>query len=344
MARIFRLWEKKRGGRQTTSLWFGTVGEPLIYAAIFLFGVLSLAALITAQFRTPDPTFFQLGLGNWLLLLLYVSMVLLGGGGFLFTVAEIGASAERRSALVARANDFEFVQHVTVPGRTHPNIPVGSNLTNSPGTKLRFRLPSMQSPAWPLAAGAASFLLSSAVVAVLAVVAIRNHAESEPSWVLTLSLIPLSSVSAWSAYFLIRQMMLHTGIGPTIVEVDEHPLRPGQTCKVSLSQLGRLRLKSFAFCLTCEEEATYHQGTDIRNESLRVFNQILFDEHDVTIERAQPFERAVEIRIPESAMHSFLSSHNAVHWKLIVHGHAESWPPFDRSFPLIVYPPVVEQE
>jgi hypothetical protein len=338
------LWEKKRGGRQTTSLWFGTVVEPLICAAIFLFGVLSLAALGTGQFRSPDPTFFQLGLGNWLLLLLYASMVLLGGGGFLFSVAEVGTSAERRSALVARASDFEFVQHATVSGRTHPTIPVGDNLTNSPGTNLRFRLPNMQSPAWPLAAGAVSFLLSSAVVAVLAVVAIRSHAENEPRWVLTLSLIPLSSVSAWSAYYLIRQMMLHTGIGPTIVEVDEHPLRPGQTCKVFLSQLGRLRFKSFAFCLTCEEEATYHQGTDIRTESLRVFNQILFDEHDVTIDRAQPYEREVEIRIPESAMHSFLSPHNAVQWKLIVHGHAISWPPFDRSFPLIVYPPEVEQD
>lgn len=338
MARIFRLWEKKRGGRQTTSRWFGTFGEAVFYAAIFLFGVLSMAALITGQFRAPDPNFFKIGLGNWLLLLLYFSMILLGGGSFFFTVAEIGASAERRSALAARANDLEIVQDARQGDREFPTIPMGNNLTNSPGTRLKFRLPNMHSAAWPLVAAATSFLLSSAVVAVLAVVAIRSYASTEPHWALTIALVPLSSVSAWTAYYLTRQMMLHTGIGPTIVEVGEHPFRPGHTYQVYLSQLGRLRLKSFAFCLTCEEEATYQQGTDIRTESLRVFNQVLLDEHDLKIEPSQPFEREIEIRIPDSAMHSFLSPHNAVQWKLIVHGHAESWPPFDRSFPLVVYP------
>lgn len=342
MVRIFRLWEKKRGGRQTTSRWFGTFGEGVFYAAIFLFGVVSMAALITGQLRSPDPNFFKIGLGNWLLLLLYFSMILLGGGSFFFRVAEVGASAERRSAIAARANDLEIVQDARPGGRDFPTIPLGSNLTNSPGTRLTFRLPNMHSAAWPLVAGATSFLLSSAVVAVLAVVAIRSHASSEPHWALTLSLIPLSSVSAWTAYYLTRLMMLHTGIGPTIVEVAEHPLRPGQTYQVYLSQLGRLRLKSFAFCLTCEEEATYQQGTDIRTESLRVFNQVLLDEHDIKIEPANPFEREIEIRIPDSAMHSFQSPHNAVQWKLIVHGHAESWPPFDRSFPLVVYPPTAQ--
>jgi len=298
-----------------------------------------MAALLTGQFRTPDPNFFKLGLGNWLLLLLYFSMILLGGGSFFLTVAEVGASAERRSAIAARANDLDIVQEARVGGREYPSIPAGKNLTNSPGTRLKFRLPNMHSAAWPLLAGATSFLLSSAVVAVLAVVAIRSHASAEPRWGLTLALIPLSSVSAWTAYYLTRQMMLHTGIGPTLVEVGEHPLRPGESYQVYLSQLGRLRLKSFAFCLTCEEETTYQQGTDIRTESLRVFNQVLLDEHDVKIEPAHPFEREIEIRIPESAMHSFVSPHNAVQWKLIVHGHAESWPPFDRSFPLVVYPP-----
>jgi hypothetical protein len=339
VSRIFRLWEKKRGGRQTTSRWLGTVGEAVFYATIFLFGVGAMAALLTAQFWTPDPDFFRIGIGNWLLFLLYVSMILLGGGSFFFTIAEVGTSAERRSAIAARAGDLDIVQDARSRVREFPTIPVGNNLTNSPGTRFQFRLPNMQSPAWSLIAAATSFLLSSAVVAVLLVVAIRSHGDNAPRWLLNLSLVPLSSVSAWTAYYLIRQMMLHTGIGPTIVEIAEHPLRPGETYKIYLAQLGRLRLKSFAFCLTCEEETTYQQGTDIRTETLRVFNEILLDEHDLKIEPLKPFERELEMKIPDSAMHSFLSPHNAVQWKLIVHGHAESWPPFDRSFPLIVYPP-----
>jgi hypothetical protein len=37
-------------------------------------------------------------------------------------------------------------------------------------------------------------------------------------------------------------------------------------------------------------------------------------------------------------MHSFVSAHNSVNWKIVVNGEAEQWPPFVRSFPLIVYP------
>ena len=37
-------------------------------------------------------------------------------------------------------------------------------------------------------------------------------------------------------------------------------------------------------------------------------------------------------------MHSFQSPHNVVRWSFMVHGEPESWPAFERRFPLVVYP------
>jgi hypothetical protein len=37
-------------------------------------------------------------------------------------------------------------------------------------------------------------------------------------------------------------------------------------------------------------------------------------------------------------MHSFLSPHNAVVWKIIVRAESAKWPRFEREFPVVVYP------
>jgi hypothetical protein len=42
--------------------------------------------------------------------------------------------------------------------------------------------------------------------------------------------------------------------------------------------------------------------------------------------------------VPEDAMHSFQSKHNAVQWKIVVNGEANRWPLYSRSFPVLVYP------
>jgi hypothetical protein len=37
-------------------------------------------------------------------------------------------------------------------------------------------------------------------------------------------------------------------------------------------------------------------------------------------------------------MHSFKADHNEVRWRLLVRGDVAGWPPFDRSFPIVVIP------
>jgi hypothetical protein len=160
-----------------------------------------------------------------------------------------------------------------------------------------------------------------------------------PDWFLTVFVLPFVVIGAWATYYFAQQMLLHTGIGPTSVEISDHPLVPGQTYQLFLSQAGRLNVRSLELLLVCEEETTFRQGTDIRTERCRVFCATIFVQTDFKIEPSKAFEHECELQVPTGVMHSFRAHHNAVHWMLLARGQAKSWPAFERSFPVVVYPP-----
>jgi hypothetical protein len=344
VAKLFRVWEKKRGDRRTGSRLAGTVGEAAFFGSLFVLGVVSLATLLTSQAVAPDPDFFTLGLGAWLVLIVLSSLILIGGAGFLLTVLEIGASAERRSALVRRAGDIELIREVRQRGREYPTIPRDTNLINSPGVRLKYRLPGLESPGWTLAAAAVTCLLCVGTAILLIVLAVHGFQSRPYPWALVAFLIPFSSVTVWSVYYFIRQLLIHTGIGPTSVEISNHPLFPGQSLDVFLAQSGRLKVKQLTVELACEEEVSFRQGTDIRSERRVVYRDVFATRENFEIEPAIPFEMEGTFRVPDAAMHSFRSSHNAIHWKLIVRGDFDDWPLCVRGFPVIVYPAVSSEE
>jgi len=127
-------------------------------------------------------------------------------------------------------------------------------------------------------------------------------------------------------------------MGPTTVEVSDLPLHAGREYRAAVWQQGHIRVFKFEVCLVCEEEATYHQGTDCRTEVREVFRRVVFEHENFLIEPSQPFQCAFSVAIPADAMHSFQGMHNSVQWRLVVRGSAEGWPEFRRAFPLIVYP------
>jgi hypothetical protein len=92
--------------------------------------------------------------------------------------------------------------------------------------------------------------------------------------------------------------------------------------------------------LICCEEATYHQGTDIRTETRVVREHRVFRREGVRVDPGVTYEVQHRFEVPCDAMHSFQSGHNAVQWKIVVRGEPESGPEFVRSFPVIVYPPL----
>ncbi|MFN0017920.1 MAG: hypothetical protein ACKVP0_06645 [Pirellulaceae bacterium] len=338
MSRLFRLLEKKRGERRTGSNLVGSVGEALLYGAMFLLGVTALSTLIAVHVWQPQSAWYTVGVGFWLMIVVLSSFVVTGGVGLIWTVVRLGISAERRSAFATHAGALDLVHQTAPRSKDHPTVPAFDGLTDSPGTELAYRLPTSQSPGWRLLAKTIFALLWNGIACVLFVVATKSWLEGAPQWFLTCFLVPYLGVSGWSIYYLFQQIWIHTGLGQTAVEISDHPLYPGREYQVHLSQAGHIDIKSIELWLVCEEEVTYRQGTDIRHELRTVFQQQLMTQGPVEIEPSQPFRASCTLPIPDAAMHSFQSEHNAVRWKILVRCAPAHWPEFERRHPIIVFP------
>ena len=338
LPRLIRWLEKKRGDRRTGSNLVGSVGEAVFHGALFLLGIGALSALITSHVMHPDSAWYAVGFGFWCMVLVLSSLAVMGGVGVLRTALRLSFSAERRSALARRANDLDLVREAVPQPKNFPTLPWHEGLTNSPGTELAYRLPAKNQAGWRLLAMTTFALLWNAVACVLLVVALRGWLSGEINFFLTAILFPLLAIGGGSIYFVLRQIWIDTGMGPTAVEICSHPLVPGRTYRVYLSQSGHLAVKSLSLWLVCEEEVTYHQGTDVRRETRTTIEQKLHETRDFQIEPAIPFLAESTLAIPPQAMHSFQSEHNAVHWWLVVRGVPAYWPKFERRFPIVVYP------
>lgn len=338
VSRFFRIVEKKRGQRRTGSNWLGGVGEAVFCAVLFLLGTLLLSVLVGTHVVQPHPEQLVLGRGEWLLVLVTASSIVLGGGGLIFTVLKIGTSMERRSAMARRAVESDFV-HSTVPhARDYPTLPAFDGLTDSPGIELAYRLPSSQSPGWQLLATTIFTMLWNFIVCLLTVSVASGHVAGRHEWLLTALLVPFWGVCYWSIRKFLHLLVLNSGTAQTTVEVSDLPLAPGRSYQVVVAQHGQATMRVLSLAVVCEEEATFTQGTDIRTEVRTVFRRTQLERHDFAIEPGRPFTESCAIEIPLAAMHSFQSSHNSVRWKLVVRGEPAGWPPFERDFPVVVYP------
>ena len=276
----------------------------------------------------------------WLTFIVPASFIFLGGGGLIYAALGLGKSAERRAAMAKSAARLDPFDGADRSKAEFPCIPVDSNITDSPGTTLAFRLPTELSTAWALFGTLIACILWNGAVSVFAAAAVHSHLEGRPEWFLTFFVIPFLVVGIGLILFFLRLLALATGIGPTLLEISDHPLHPGRSYRLLLSQAGRLRFNSLELLLVCEEEATYRHGTDTRTETRRVHQQTVFRREGFEVRRGVPFEAECELAAPIGVMHSFKSEHNEVNWRLIVKGDAVGWPDFERSFPVIVYPGV----
>ncbi len=298
-----------------------------------------------------DPYTVVLAQGSrwwiWLAFTVPVSFIVLGAGGLIHTFLHWGKSAERRASLAQRAGQRErdFFAAGNNIDRRFPTVPEGADMTNSPGTKLKFRLPMATSPGWALFGILAFCIVWNGIVALFIATAIRSFVAGESDgkpWLLTLFIIPFAAIGVWAIVALLRQLLVTTGIGPTLVEISEHPLHPGGQYRAFLSQSGWLTVKSLRVSLICEEVATYRQGTDTRTETREVRNIELFRRDGFEIHGGAPFEADIELSVPDDAMHSFAADHNEIVWTLVVEGDASDWPNFRRAFSVMIRPAFVE--
>jgi hypothetical protein len=241
--------------------------------------------------------------------------------------------------LAKRAGRLDLLRESKAPSSDqYPTVPDDENFTNSPGITLAYRLPLKAASSWKLVAAAAICLVLNGIVSVLAVLTLNGHLAGNPDWLSTLFLLLFGGIGFWTMYYFFRELLLATGIGPTNVEISDHPLVPGQRYSVFVSQAGRLSVRTLEVLLACDEEATYREGTDSRVETRRVYEQTVFQREQFDIRPGVPFEHQCELMFPNGVMHSFQSDHNAIQWKLIVKGEAARWPPYERTFPVVVHP------
>ena len=241
--------------------------------------------------------------------------------------------------MARRASSIEIIVPTAEGSDRMPTVPRGDSLTDSPGERLTYRLAAEHSVGGELIGPTLLALLWNAAWFVLLAVVVLGFWYGRPKYVLTGLLIPFGGIGYWSFRYFLAQLRRSAGIGPTIVEISDHPLYPGRKYRLFVSQSGRLRLRRLKVRVACEEETVFRQGTDVRVERYEVFTQELCSERDVRVDPQAPWEQQFTLDLPPNVMHSFVSDNNAVRWKVIVSGEARPWPSFCRNYPVIVHPP-----
>ena len=343
MPRFPKPWSKKRGKRILGNALAGEAGELAFYASLFLVGVFGFSLVLINEVAPESvsqvPTdALSTGLGAWIFGILSLAAVITGGVTLLYRLARIGASSERRSAIAKMAGTLEVMTPSKEDSQFLSNVPKGSAITESPGERLKYRLATEKANSGIAGSATLALLWSSAWLVLLAVV-VSGFWNGRPRWYLAGLLVPFAMISVWSFRFFLTQFRQFAGVGPTIVEIGNHPLVPGGPCELFISQSGRFKLKRISVVLTCEEETFYRQGTDVRVDRHEAIRQVIVKERNVAVDPQAPWEQQLNIDLPDNVMHSFVGTHNAIRWKVVVSGESQPWPSFCRSFPVVVHPP-----
>ncbi|MEM9827068.1 MAG: hypothetical protein AAF958_10790 [Planctomycetota bacterium] len=363
MIRLPQPWTKKRGSRTLASPTSGIVGEFIGFATVMMVGIFGLSLLIAWNFApTQIPQAVPEipgsrrsgGVGFWVCATIFASATLVGAGRLAYRLVRESASHEYRNRLASRATGLPQQARRWLGPPPHggarqwdaqdsargmPAVPGFKTLTDSPGEHLRFRLAPMPTTQNVFSLAVLPLLWNAIWFVLLGIAASGIfHGHARP--VLTLLLIPLGWVG-WRLFRgLLAELRRNLGVGSTIVEISDHPLRAGGDYELLVIQMGRMDLRSLQIRLVCEEETFFRQGTDIRVERHEAVTTELISARKIQVDPSAPWRQQLRFTLSENAMHSMVSPSNAIRWKIVVSGDARRWPSFCRSFPVVVHPNV----
>jgi hypothetical protein len=328
-----RWFVKKRGTRRTGARWAGELTEGLLSGGLIAAGAFGLYWLIYRVVSAKGA-----GWWPWFAMVIPLALFIYGVIGLVRLLWHRAASTERRAAAVRNATGWELPGIVARPNHPAlPSVPAIDVVTDSPGIRLAYRLPIDAASGWVSFSMAAVCLACNTLVAVFVVQVIQMPAGNA-KWLLASIMVPFVLGGIWTLVELVRQVMLNIAVGTTRIEISQHPFFPGGKYDGFVSQSGRLHVRWLQAQLVCDEQAIHQQGTDTRRAICRVHRSTLLSQRKFDITPQQAFDAEFDIVVPESAMHSFVSSHNAVMWALLVRGRMARWGDFERRFPIYVYP------
>ncbi|MEM9364906.1 MAG: hypothetical protein AAGD07_02845 [Planctomycetota bacterium] len=377
IAALLRPYGKKRGPHSRTSVASGILAELAFYAGLILTGAFVLALVIMARLMAervgielPDEARRVLESelarggdsrwGQWIVGFVSVAAIGSGMAGLFYRLNHLGFSQERLSANkqrilesgtgVVKGNKAGGSANTTALPETsdsnavlqqmrrEPTVPSGRAGDESPGEWLAHRLPMLQAGRTRILGTAALSLIWNSVCIVLFAVVVSGWWYNRNRPILAMMMLPFTGISIWSLRSLTAEVRRVAGVGPTLVEINAHPIHPAETYQVVVAQLGRMRLKQMKVSLVCEEQSFFRQGTDVRVEKHLAFEQEVLVSTNVRVDPGQPWKQQFEVPIPANAMHSFVAENNAIRWRLVISGEARPWPSFCRSFPIFVRP------
>ena len=328
MLKLERIWQTKESAPSQRAQMLGVLGELVFYNVLFLLGVIALGFLIF-QFEQRIQHFF--------LLLAIISFLVIGGRGIIGILSSSKLAGRRllqvrRIQRTGRTLLGEIQDHL-------PYVPSHDVYSDSHGTHFQYRLDRVKSDFWSMLAIACFSFTWAGVSVFLLLMCVDSLSDGFwNNWILWTCLLSSVATCAWSARYFFVQLKVITSVGPTILEIDTHPLQPGLSFNCMVRQTGMLSVKSLRLYLVCEELASFHQGTDVRTEVAEVYNEQVAIEKNFQIALNEAFTLITPVQIPERAMHSFRSSSNAIQWKLVVLARFKTHSTIRRQFPIIVHP------
>ena len=278
---------------------------------------------------------WKVPLWGWSFLFLSLCLVVVGLIGLISSLRQDVVSDEHKAVREAKPL-FASTSPRLLSQQT---IPDNRLIAESPGTHLAIRLPIETQPFIPLIG-----LMLFAIAWNLVAGGVMLHSWLNPldNWsdhvfgsVLRGIFLCVGLVLLASAF---HRILLTFGIGPTLLEISDHPIYPGRRYRMLLMQSGVLRFRELTVDVVCEEIARFHQGTDTMTSRKEVFRQSLFSRADFETTPGVPLEQEFFLQLPLGVMHSFRQENNEIRWRIDASAQVVGWPNTCRDYPIIVQP------
>lgn len=327
-----------RQRRWTQNFW-GNTTEVVFAGVLVMIGLMVLAWSLVGQLQ-QWPGYVPFSWGRWIIRGT-LCLGLIGVG--LFRLARIlflhSGSAEQRSNFLSQALfDLDYLR--TNPSTSQPFPAI--RLRNSRlrvGQHLRYAIESNH-PRRLRIWGLAFFSL---LMVVVSTVNLANawgdlqYGQIDRLALTILLLIAMLGLTIWLVWQTGKTLFREVRLGPTILELSDHPLRIGEKFDFFLRQTGDIRLDRIQVLLECREEVTYQQGTDVCNDQKLIRSDCVADYREIDLSRGA-FQKRFVVPLPTGVMHSFDAPSNQIAWYAVVSGDHQGCPEFQREFPIIVVP------
>lgn len=309
------------------------LGETFLFAGLFLAGAVVLTVHLTTwvlpQWREPTGSVW----GWYFLISVPLPLLVFGGLGLWWTLRDRHRSREYQAA---HQNPATRERYATLPSY--------AGINDSPGTHLTWRLPTRSQPSLKLL-GLACFTLFWNTVSWWVWVYLLLQPLTPPHLVACVLFgLLFCGTGLVLVGWIIHQLLLAFSIGPTILEISDHPIVPNRSYRLLLVQSGVVRVRRLEVAVTCSEVTRFRQGTDTLTSTREVFHETLYESEDIEIGRGVPMQQEMVLKLPLGVMHSMRCEHNELVWRLVAFVEPTGSSPLLRDCPIVVLPATLDDE